>query len=114
MAKKITSKAAPAPAKKASAPKKKAPAAKSKPKAAIEQVCVAALTKLRELNLDLELQGEMEWCLGSYANDGNPVGLYVMAERALHEFSNITESQPKAVPAKLIADLKKAVKERRK
>jgi hypothetical protein len=96
-------------AKKAVAPAKKAttPGTSS---TNIAAVCTTALKKLRELNLDVQLQRELEWCLGSYANDGNPVGLFSMAERALQEFKNLSATQPKAVPAKLIADLEKAVK----
>jgi hypothetical protein len=99
---------------KATAPKKEAaPKKKAAPKASIDiaELCTSALHKLRELNLDYQLQGEIEWCLGSYAEDGNPIGLYQMAERALHDFKNLTASQPKAVSAKMIKDLEKAVKE---
>jgi hypothetical protein len=103
------------PVKEAAAKKAAAPAKKAAPKRVtastnIAAVCTTALEKLRELNLDIQLQGELEWCLGSYANDGNPVGLYTMAERALHEFKNLNAAQPKAVSAKLILDLEKAAK----
>ena len=107
MAKKTTNKAA-TPRK--AAPRKKATAPAASKGIDIVGVCTAALDKLRELNLDYQLQGEIEWCLGSYANDGNPIGLYVMAERALHEFKNITATQPKAVPLKLMKDLEQAAK----
>jgi hypothetical protein len=92
--------------KKAAAPRKKTP---TKASVDIAQLCSTALDKLKELNLDYQLQAEIEWCLGSYAEDGNPIGLYQMAERSLHNFKNITAAQPKAVPAKLIKDLEKAV-----
>jgi hypothetical protein len=111
MAKKIASKTNSAPAKKAPAAKKKAPSSKSS-SSAVEQVCVAAFKQLQKLSLDFQLQGEIEWCLASYANDGNPVGLYQMAERALNDFDSIIASQPKAIPAKLIADLRKVLAER--
>ena len=105
MAKKTPVKAAPV--KKAAAPKKKAASPTS---VDIANVCTSALRTLQNLNLDQQLQGELEWCLGSYATDGNPVGLYQMAERALNEFKTLTANQPKAVPAKLMADLEKALK----
>jgi hypothetical protein len=57
--------------------------ATSKPYQLIEDACVASLGKLQELELDYQLQSEINWCLGSYRNDGNPVGLFLMAERAL-------------------------------
>lgn len=103
MAKKTASNV-PATAKKSPAPKKKAAAVKSN---SVDKVCVAALDKLRELNLDIGLQGEIEWCLASYANDGNPVGLYQMAARARKQFTELAGVQRKAVPAKLMSDLKK-------
>jgi hypothetical protein len=105
MARKTPVKAAPV--KKSVVPRKKtaSPAAVN-----IAGVCTSALDKLRELNLDPQLQSEIEWCLGSYTTDGNPVGLYQMAERAIHEFKTLTVTQPKAVPAKLIANLEKALK----
>jgi hypothetical protein len=114
MAKKIVSKTNDAPAKKAPATKKAPAATKKAPSSksdspAIDQVCVAALKKLQELNLDSQLQGEIEWCLASYANDGNAIGLYQMAERALNDFDSLVASQPKAVPAKLLNDLKKVL-----
>ena len=109
MAKKIVSKTTAAPAKKAPAAKKKTSTSKATSGAAVEKVCIAALKKMQELSLDFQLQGEIEWCLASYANDGNPVGLYEMAERALNDFDSIVASQPKAIPAKLIADLKKVL-----
>lgn len=105
MAKKTTPAKATTP-KKEAAPRKKAATKASND---IADLCISALNKLRELNLDYQLQGEIEWCLGSYAEDGNPIGLYQMAERSLHNFKNITASQPKAVPAKLIKDLEKAI-----
>jgi hypothetical protein len=103
MARKTPLKAAPV--KKATAPKK----ASNRTSVNIADVCTAALRKLHDLNLDQQLQSELEWCLGSYATDGNPVGLYQMAERALHEFKTLTAKQPKAVPAKLMTDLEKAL-----
>src|SRR6186997_727276 len=113
MAKKIVPKTTATAAKKAPPPKK-APAAKMKApssnSSAVEQVCIAALKQLQKLGLDFQLQGEIEWCLASYANDGNPIGLYQMAERAIRVFKNVAASQPKAVPAKLIKDLEKAAK----
>lgn len=108
MAKKTPVKAAPV--KKAAAPKKKAASSTS---VNIANVCTSALRTLQTLNLDQQLQGELEWCLGSYATDGNPVGLYQMAERALNEFKALTASQPKAVPAKLMSDLEKALKSKK-
>jgi hypothetical protein len=110
MAKKIASKVSGTPPKKLPAPSKKASAAKTGSAPAVDKVCAAALEKLRELNLDIGLQGEIQWCLASYANDGNPIGLYLMAGRALKQFNDVKGPQRKALPAKLMADLTKVAR----
>src|SRR5688572_21420057 len=102
-------------AKKASKPAKKR-AASSKPKAPavnpIEKASEEALHKLKALNIEPGLQGDIQWCLGSYRHDKNPVGLYVMVERALAVFKTALVKNPKAVPAKFLGDLEKALKSR--
>ena len=111
MAKKVVKKVAKKivkPAKKSAAPKKSNPASP----ALIEKTCEAILEKLKALNLDIGLQGEIEWCLGSYKFDKNPVGLYVMAERALPVFQTAVAANPKAVSPKFLSDIEKAIKNR--
>src|SRR5690242_12639299 len=108
MAKKIAKSAAKSVAKPAA--KKATP---SKPKApkvlAVEKVSEDVLNKLRELNIEQGLQAEIQWCLGSYRADKNPVGLYTMAERALVVFKGMREKNAKAVSTKLIGDIEKAL-----
>lgn len=111
MAKTTASKTNGSAPKKTPAPRKKATTSKTNSAPAVDKVCADALARLRELNLDVQLQSEIEWCLGSYANDGNPVGLYEMAERALNDFNSVIADQPKAIPAKQLTELKKVVKE---
>lgn len=94
---------------------KKAPATTSKPKAtatSIEKVSEEALEKLRSLSIEQELQNDIEWCLGSYRADGNPVGLYAAAERALSALKSEKEKKTKGVTAKLITDLEKSLESR--
>lgn len=67
----------------------------------------AALKKLKDLGIDGQLQADLEWCLGSYKADKNPVGLYEMARRALVVFKDNKNS--KGVTSKLISDLEKVV-----
>lgn len=78
----------------------------------IEKACIESLNKLQELELDYQLQSEINWCLGSFKNDGNPVGLYMMADRALAIFKTELEAKRKGVTAKLIKDIEKALKDR--
>ena len=65
------------------------------------------LNKLKDLGIDNQLQADLEWCLGSYKADQNPVGLYEMAKRALVVFKD--NKSTKGVTAKLISDLEKVV-----
>lgn len=77
--------------------------------ALIEKVNVEALKKLKSMGADEQLQADIEWCLGSYSYDKNPIGLYEMARRALKVFQEEKGKNAKAVPAKLITDLEKAI-----
>jgi hypothetical protein len=105
----------PAVVKAASAPKPKVPAkAKAKPAKSPSQIIESAneviLRKLRVLNIAHGLQGEIEWCLASYRNDGNPIGLYQMARRALGVFQELSAIDASAVEAPLIAEIEAAIK----
>lgn len=81
------------------------------PSNSIEKVSEDALQKLQELGIDEQLQRDIQWCLGSYRADNNPVGLYGTANKALAVFREEKEKKTKGVTAKLISDLEKAVKE---
>lgn len=70
------------------------------------------MAKLQELELDYQLQSEINWCLGSYRNDGNPVGLYLMAERALAIFKAELAAKRKGIAPGLVKDIEKALKGR--
>lgn len=90
--------------------KKPSTKAKSATKAlAIEDACVMALEKLRALNLDTNLQAELQWCIGSYRYDGNPIGLFQMAKRAVAVFTVEKANKTKGITVKLISDLEKAI-----
>jgi hypothetical protein len=97
----------------ARAPRKSASSAHAAPSTNnIEKVCQDALEKLKDLGIDQQLQHDIEWCLGSYRADHNPVGLYDMAERALTIFREEKSRKTKGVTAKMITDLEKAVQSR--
>lgn len=88
-------------------------ASSSRPKAQsevnIEKVCEETLDKLKSLGIDEQLQRDIEWCLGSYRADQNPVGLYDMAQRALVVLKAEKEKKTKGVTAKMVTDLEKAL-----
>jgi hypothetical protein len=97
----------------ASAPKKTS----AKPKTTssedrIEKISTEILKKLQDLGIEQELQNDLEWCLGSYRADHNPVGLYTMAERALGVLKAEQAKKTKGVTAKLVSDLEKVVQSR--
>ena len=95
----------------AKAPAKKAPA-KSKAKSAvpgIEKVSEEVLAKLRTLNIEHGLQADIEWCLGSYRADNNPIGLYDMISRALPILKAELEKKTKGVTAKIIGEMEKLI-----
>lgn len=78
----------------------------------VEKASSEALSKLRELEIEKELQNDIEWCLGSYRADRNPVGLYAMLERALKVFEDEKAKKTKGITAKLVTDLQKVLKTR--
>ena len=102
------------PAKKSASPSK--PKAPTKAKAAkgnaIEKINEECLSKLIELNIEQGLQAEIQWCLGSYRSDKNPIGLYTMAERALTLFKTLKDTHPKVISTKFLSDIEKALKSR--
>ena len=77
----------------------------------IEKVSEEALQKLQELGIEEQLQRDIQWCLGSYRADNNPVGLYETVKKALAVFKEEKEKKTKGVSAKLITDLEKVVKD---
>ena len=94
----------------AKAPAKKAPAKpKAKTASNIEKTSRDALAKLKALNIDHQLQADIEWCIGSYHADKNPVGLFDMVNRAIAVFKEELQKKTKGVTAKLISDFEKAV-----
>ncbi|MFO0329893.1 MAG: hypothetical protein ACK514_00955 [Bacteroidota bacterium] len=93
---------------------KPAPKKAAAPKAAkpvnIEKVSKDILEKLKVTNLAPELQSEIEWCLGSYSYDKNPVGLYQTAQKSVAVFTEAKNNKVKGFTAKLISDIEKAIK----
>ena len=78
----------------------------------IEKSCVAALEKFKKMGLDkyADVQSKLEYVLGSYGFDKNPVGLHEIGEIALKELKKYKKLKPRLVSKKLIEDLEKAIK----
>jgi hypothetical protein len=75
----------------------------------IEKACQAALMKLKELDAEHQLQRDIEWCLGSYSYDKNPVGLLKAGGRALEVLKQLQSAKTKGITVKFIGDLEKAI-----
>ncbi len=95
----------------------KAPAKKdaSKPKAKVASYDILnasedVLSTLKKLNIEQQLQTDIEWCLGSYHADKNPIGLFDMVNRALPILKTELARKTKGVTAKLIGNLEQVVK----
>lgn len=76
----------------------------------IEKKLTEAKDKLSQLQIEEELVSEIEWCLGSFAFDKNPEGLYEKAEVALKALTEFKKKNDKKVSKKLLDDLSKALK----
>lgn len=95
-----------------SAPKKAAPAkAKKTSQVSIDKVIPQVLSKLESMNAEHQLQAEIRWCIGSYEFDKNPTGLYETGAKALKFFAEAKANKVKGIPAKLVTDLEKALKQ---
>ena len=71
--------------------------------------CEAASQVLAKLNKDEynDLQSKLEYCIGSYDYDKNPVGLVEYGEIAIRELKAFKAQNPRKVNQKIIKDLEK-------
>ena len=76
----------------------------------IEKMSLEVKEKLESLGIEEQLVSELEWCLGSYASDHNPAGLYEKTGTALDVLKEFKKSNPRKVSKKLIDDVEKAIK----
>jgi hypothetical protein len=90
--------------------KKPAPRKADTKTVAIDTACEQALIILSKAGVEHQLQSEIAWCIGSYHHDQNPVGLIENGKRALEVLNALKAKSAKAVPAKVITDLQKALK----
>lgn len=73
----------------------------------LEKTVETALGKLSKLKVNDQIVSELEWCLGSYKADHNPVGLIEKSRKALEVLKEQREKSSRAVSKKLIEDLEK-------
>ena len=77
----------------------------------LRNACEAVTSVFDKLNTEefTELKSKLEYCIGSFDYDNNPVGLVEYAEVALEELKAFKEKNPRKVNKKIIADLEKGL-----
>ena len=75
----------------------------------IRNACVAAVQAINKLKTDefAELRSKLEYCIGSYDYDKNPVGLIEYGAIVLRELKAYKATHPRKINKKVIADLEK-------
>ncbi len=83
----------------------------SSPNQKIEQACEDALVKIKQIGADdfNDVESKLEYVIGSYRFDQNPVGLYEIGAMALTKLKKYKEKKPRQVSKKLIDELEKAI-----
>ena len=70
----------------------------------------SAKDKFIQLEIEEQLVSEIEWCLGSFAHDGNSEGLYAKGAQAVDALKSFKKTNDRKVAKKLIDDLEKIIK----
>jgi hypothetical protein len=83
----------------------------NKEHAMIEKACENAFEKFQQLKNPeySEIQSKLEYVLGSYRYDGNPVGLYEVGGQALEVLKEHKKAKTRQISKKLIDDMEKAI-----
>jgi hypothetical protein len=78
----------------------------------LRNACFTAFETLKKIGDEkyADLQSGLEFVVGSFDYDQNPVGLYEFGKKALPVLKKIKEKSPRAVTKKLLEDLEKALK----
>ncbi|MCD4790502.1 MAG: hypothetical protein K8R37_10920 [Bacteroidales bacterium] len=78
----------------------------------LQKSCQDALQAFQKLNKEeyAEIQSKLEWCLGSFENDKNPVGLHEFGVKSLKILKDVKVKQPRKVNKKVIDGLEKSIK----
>ncbi len=67
---------------------------------------VGVFTKLKVEDYN-DIQSKLEYCIGSYNHDKNPIGLYEYGAVALSELKSFKAANPRKVNKKIIENLEK-------
>jgi hypothetical protein len=77
----------------------------------LRNACFNAFETFKKINdeANAEIQSKLEFVVGSYDFDQNPVGLYEFGKKALKILVKIKEKNTRKVTKKVIDDLEKAL-----
>ncbi|MCD4697229.1 MAG: hypothetical protein K8S16_13410, partial [Bacteroidales bacterium] len=77
----------------------------------LKKSCEDAIVAFQKLKSEdyKDIQSKLEWCLGSYNYDNNPVGLHEYGSKSLDVLKGVKAKQPRKVSKKVIDGLKKAI-----
>lgn len=75
----------------------------------VRNACQKAFLCLKKINdpADSLIQSKLEYVVGSYDNDKNPIGLYEIGKLALPILKKIKVKSPRKVTKELITELEK-------
>ena len=78
----------------------------------LKNACKAALLAFQKLgNAEFDdIRSKLEFVIGSYEFDKNPVGLYEFGEKALKALNDVKKKNPKKISKKIISDLETYLK----
>ena len=78
----------------------------------LKNACKAALLALQKLgNAEFDdIRSKLEFVIGSYEFDKNPVGLYEFGEKALKALNDVKKKNPRKISKKIISDLETSLK----
>ena len=78
----------------------------------LKNACKAALLAFQKLgNSEYDdIRSKLEFVIGSYEFDKNPVGLYEFGEKALKALNDVKKKNPRKISKKVITDLETSLK----
>ncbi len=79
----------------------------------LKQNCVDAIKAIDKLKNEKfnDIKAKIEWCVASYDNDKNPVGLHESCVEVLQLLSDYKKENPKKITKKIIDGISKSIKD---
>lgn len=79
----------------------------------LKKSCQEALQVITKLDRKefAEIRSKLEFVIGSYEYDKNPVGLHEFGVKALQVLTNLKKKEPRKVNAKVLENLEKSIQQ---